>query len=120
MVKNFLSLTLIAALIAAGGWAIYFGAYYKDYFTMQEVTESVVLSWGAYNKTRAEAEIGTQLRRREIDYITPEHCDFREEATERVFDCAWQVDVYAPLIGGRRLDFATEARIDAQGELIRY
>ena len=119
MVKNLISLTLIAGLLVAGGWLAYFGPYYKDFYTMQEVTESVVLTWGAYNRERAEGEIGTQLRRREIDYITPEHCSFHEEASERVFGCAWQVDVYPPLIGGRRLDFETEARVDARGELFR-
>ena len=119
MVKNLLNLTLLAALVAAGGWLAYFGPYYKDFYTMQEVTESVALTWGAFTKERAESEIGTQLRRREIDYITPEHCSFHEEANERVFACAWQVDVYAPFIGGRRLDFSTESRVDSRGELIR-
>lgn len=119
MVKNLLGFLLVAALIAGGGWLAYFGPYYKDYYTMEEVVQSVVLTWGAYNKDRAVAEVATQLRRREIDYITPEHCRLREEASERVVLCSWQVDVYPPLVGGRRLDFSTEARIDSQGQLIR-
>ncbi len=117
--KNFITLVIVVGLVAAGGWLTYFGPYYKDYYTMQEVAESVVLTWQAYTKERATTEITAQLRKREIDYITPAHFTLREEAGQKVVEVEWQVDVYPPLVGGRRLDFYVEERVDQNGEIVR-
>ena len=79
----------------------------------------MAMNWGAYTRTRAEGELENQLRRREIDYITPEHCRLQEQAGEKVVTCAWQVDVYPPLVGGRRLEFEVEGRVDSTGNLVK-
>ncbi len=117
--KNLITLALLVGAVAAGGWLVYFGPYYKDYYTMEEVAESVVLTWQAYTKERAKGEINHQLKARGIDYITPAHFALREEAGEKVVEVEWQVDVYPPLVGGRRLDFYIEQRVDASGEVVR-
>jgi len=116
--KNFLSLLLVVGLLAAGAWLVYFLPYYKDYYIMQEVTQSVALTWAAFNKDRAVREVNIQLQKREIDYITAEHCELSEHAGEFHVDCAWQVDVYAPLIGGRRLSFETGSVANKDGRLV--
>ena len=116
--KNLISFVLVAAAIVGGGWLIYYGPYYKDYYTMQEVAQSVALTWAAYNKERAGHEVEDQLKAREIDYITPEHCELHEAAGELVVTCRWQVDVYPPLVGGRRLSFEAEAAATKDGRLV--
>ncbi len=116
--KNLIVLILVAFAVVGGVWLIYFFPYYKDYYTMKEVVQSVSLTWAAYNKPRAETEITMQLQKREIDYITPQNCELKESGGEFVTSCAWQVDVYPPLIGGRRLDFEVEAAATKDGRLV--
>lgn len=116
--KNLLSLLLVASLVVGGGWLIYFGPYYRDYYTMQEVAQTVSLTWAAYDKSRGEHEIATQLEKRDIDYITPQNCELNESGGEFVVTCAWQVDVYPPLIGGRRLDFEVQSASTKDGRLV--
>ncbi|MBM4369710.1 MAG: hypothetical protein FJ102_26100, partial [Deltaproteobacteria bacterium] len=55
----------------------------------------------------------------DIDYITPAHFTLSEEAGQKVVVVEWQVDVYPPLVGGRRLDFYVEQRVDQSGDLVR-
>ncbi|MSQ02508.1 MAG: hypothetical protein EXR71_11565 [Myxococcales bacterium] len=107
--KNLISLLLVVGALAGGGWLKYFGPFYLDAYRMEEITESVALTWSAYTKPRAEGELVAQFRDRDIDYITPEHCNLEERGGEFSVSCAWQVDVYPPLIAGRRLDFLVES-----------
>ena len=116
--KQLISLILVLGLVAAGGWFIYFWPYYKDYYTMQEVAESVALTWSSYNKERAVVEIDSQLKKREISYIEPTQFELRESGGEFEVSVAWQVDVYPPLIGGRRLDFEVDAVATKDGRLV--
>lgn len=116
--KNLLTLLLVAGLVVLGGWLVYFFPYYKDKYTMDEVVQTVALTWAAYDKTRAEHEVSTQLGKREIDYITPQNCELKESGGEFRVSCAWQVDVYPPFIGGRRLDFEVEAAATKDGRLV--
>ncbi len=116
--KNLISLALVAAAVAGGGWLIYFGPYYKDKYVMEEVVQSVALTWAAYTKSRAETELVSQFRQRGIDYITPDHCALKEMGSDYYVSCAWQVDVYPPLVGGRRLDFEVESVATKDGRLV--
>lgn len=116
--KNLISLLLVGAALVGGGWLIYFGPYYKDRYVMEEVTQSVALTWAAYNKERASSELEQQFRKRGIDYITAEHCEIKEMGDQVYVSCAWQVDVYPPLIGGRRLDFEVESVAGKDGRLV--
>lgn len=116
--KNLISLLLLAAALVGGVWLIYFGPYYKDELVMEEVTQTVALTWAAYNQQRAASELESQLRQEGIDYITPEHCDLKQMGDEYYVSCAWQVDVYPPLVGGRRLDFAVESVAGKDGRLV--
>ena len=116
--KNLISLALVVGAVAGGGWLVYFGPYYRDYYTMQEVVQSVALTWAAYDKPRGEREVGQQLAKREIDYITPQNCELTDHAGELTVSCAWQVDIYLPVGPGRRLDFEVEAAATKDGRLV--
>ncbi len=109
---------MVASVVVGGGWLIYFGPYYKDYYTIEEVAQSGALTWAAYNKERGRHEVADQLKRREIDYVTPAHCELHEGVGTFIVTCRWQVDVYPPLIGGRRLDFVAEATASKDGRLV--
>ena len=117
--KNVLSILLLAGALAGGGWLVYFGPYYMDSFTMQEVTESAVLTTASFGMKRGGEELAYQLDKRGIDYITAEHCAIAERGGTFHCDCAWQVDVYPPLIGGRRLSFSASAEASKDQRLVK-
>jgi hypothetical protein len=117
--KNIISLLLLAGALAGGGWLIYFGPYYMDVYTMQEVAETSVLTAAAFGTARGTQELDHQLERRGIDYITGEHCKVAEKAGEFHCDCTWQVDVYPPLIGGRRLSHEVHAAAGKDQRLVK-
>ncbi len=116
--KNLISLLLVVGALAGGGWLTYFGPYYMDSYRMEEITQTVALTWAAFTKQRAETELLTQLRDRDIDYITPEHCNLKEMGGDFLVSCTWQVDVYPPLVAGRRLDFTVESVASKDGRLV--
>lgn len=118
LAKDYLTLLTVSGVVIGGGWLTYFGPYYKDYYVMQEVAESGALTWAAYSKERGRHEVADQLKRREIDYVTPAHCELHEGIGTFIVTCRWQVDVYPPLIGGRRLDFEAEAVASKDGRLV--
>ncbi|MDP2305379.1 MAG: hypothetical protein Q8P18_05085 [Pseudomonadota bacterium] len=117
-----LTMVLIVAALAAAGWAWLFGPYWVDYFKMQDVAGSAVLSWAAYDETRGRSELAEQLKFREIpDYLTPDACRFYIEAGGiKVVDCAWTVDVYIPLVEeARRLSFSVVQSASTDGRLLK-
>lgn len=117
--QKFLTLLLLTGGLVGGGWLVYFGPYYIDSYTMQEVTETVALTSAAFGVKRGSQELDDQLIRREIDYITPEHCDIAERAGTFHCDCSWQVDVYPPLVGGRRLSLSATAEATRDQRLVK-
>jgi hypothetical protein len=114
------SLLLLVAALAGIGWAWLFGPYWIDYYKMQDVAGSAVLSWAAFDETRGRMQLVEQLRHREIpDYITLDACRFYEEqGALKVVDCAWTADVYIPLVDQtRRLFFQVKKTATRDGRL---
>ena len=117
--KHLLSLLLAVGVVVGGGWFVYFGPYYMDSYTMQEVTETTALTMASFGVKRGSQELAHQLEKREIDYITAEHCELAEKSGTFSCDCEWQVDVYPPLIGGRRLSFSAGAAAGKDQRLVK-
>ncbi|MDP2312754.1 MAG: hypothetical protein Q8P41_07600 [Pseudomonadota bacterium] len=118
---RFLTYVLIALVAAAGGWAWFFGPYWLDYYKMEDVVGSAVLSWAAFNENKGKMELAEGLRKREIpDYLTPDACRFYQEGGGvKVVDCAWTVDVYLPLVDqARRLNFRVIQSAGSDGRLL--
>ena len=117
--KNVLSVLLLIGALVGCGWLVYFGPYYMDSLTMQEITESVVLTTASFGDKRGGQELDFQLEKRGIDYITAEHCVIKERGGNFHCDCAWQVDVYPPLVGGHRLSFSAGAEAGKDQRLVK-
>jgi hypothetical protein len=117
--KHLLTLLLGGGVIVGGGWLVYFGPYYMDSYTMQEVTESVALTMASFGTKRGLTELEHQFDKREIDYITAEHCELSDRDGQFSCNCEWQVDVYPPLIGGRRLSFWAGATAGKDQRLVK-
>lgn len=105
--RNFVGFLMIVGLAFGGGWCYYFAGYYIDGYKMEDVCGTAALTWVAYaDKARAQQTLGVELERRGIDENpSAEDCDFYEEGSNKVVQCHWQVDVYPPVGGARRLKF---------------
>ncbi len=118
---RFLSYVLIVAALLGAGWAWLFGPYWVDYFKMEDVVGSAVLSWAAFDEPRGKAELAEQLRFREIpDYLTPDACRFYKDGKDKVVDCDWTVDVPIPVVDQtRRLRFRVTQMAGPDGRLVQ-
>lgn len=117
---RFLTVVLLAALAAGIGWGVIFGPYYIDAWKMEEVAGSAAASWAAYNEEKGRYQLIDEMKRREIpEYLTPDKCNFYEDADQsKIVDCNWYVDVYPPLVEPRRLKFHVTRAAGPDGRLV--
>lgn len=115
------SFLLLVVLAVGLGWCWLFLPYYIDAWKMEDVAGTAVLSWANINRARGEGVLKHGLKDREIpDYLTPENCDFYEEADGlKTVDCAWFVDVTIPVADQtRRLQFRVVKSASRDGRLV--
>ena len=110
----------ILSLILVVAGSVFLYMFFDPYWTwlkMQEITESVVLEWVAYNRKKADQRLDSELRKQDIpDYVTKESCEIEQEDKVRRVTCYWEVDVYYPFTEEfRTLYFDTYAEHDGVG-----
>ncbi len=118
--RNVLGFLFLAAIAAGGGWCYYFSGYYIDAYKMEDVCGTSALTWVAYaDKFKAQQTLGVEMERRSIEENpSAEDCEFFEEGANKVVQCHWQVDVYPPVGGARRLKFDVKKSATPDSKLL--
>lgn len=109
-----------AIAVAAG--AIWLYPYYRDDRSLDRIVRVVALDWRDFGEVRARARLEYELDRAGIGmWVRDEDCALSVSPTgDRVVGCAWTADVALPGTSlTLPLSFASNAAIDARGELRR-
>jgi hypothetical protein len=119
--RQLVSLLLMVGAVVGVGWCYYFAPFYIEHFRMGDVVGSAAMTWHALGEKKGREELLVRMRQREIDseYLDPAtRCQFYEEEGNKIVGCEWEVEVYPPLVGGRRLHFAVRKGVGANGDVV--
>lgn len=107
--------TALAVALPAG-WLY---PYLRDDRSLDLIVRVVALDWRDFGESRARSRLEYELDHAGIGgWVKDDDCRFEREAEDRIVRCGWGVELPVPWLDVvLPLSFASEARIDSEGDL---